>query len=900
MPRFLETSTGQFHFIHDAAAARYAILSHTWGSPREGGEQSYADIREIQALVAQELQETSSASASEASEEHSAAGPSILSHPRLSKKVKEFCRVAREAGYHIVWIDSCCIDKSSSAELSEAINSMFEWYSRADVCCVYLADVPEGDDLAEKRGRFRYSRWHRRGWTLQELIAPKRMVFFSRSWGFLGTKAGLASVLEKITGVDAAVLTGMTPLHSISVARRMSWASGRMTTLVEDEAYALMGIFGVQLSPIYGERSHAFVRLQEEIIRTIPDQSIFAWGPTCILPRLQTVDNPFGDLERRRAGEFRPHEAGLLAKSPGDFRHCRDVVSVSRKALSTLLGREDDSPHGLPPLLCVFTPEGVRITLPCIEFPSFPRSGDRGEGPLASGEGGNGSVRYLAVLRCRKGDGCFCALPLYRPSEREQEGLNVGAQPVKLSLPSTWNEEPWRVLLLNGSLPDGARSPLLVMDREVHIRRNTTTLIGDGSERETSRGQLTLVGYSWQVVLAPWCADALRALEFNISAIDRESEKSNAFTKYFRTVISHRIPAEDPKHNHVEEVHIQVTLRPSGGEICVRHLVKQPSVASDLPPADVAMIPSDNSNDRILQELNVVSLDGGAAARAFSWLAPTAVGDRYFLESGGLFKLHAGAAGLRAGAAARNVRLLRVTLRECEPSEQQRGPVAPRRSGRLKPMWFQLSVDLSSAYEDTASESAELLSPAKSPFVGWTLAGNLGGRAVQHPSAASPSEAEDLFQGKPAAVPTASASESPPDAIAASITLAHGAPPPGVNGGDYVSSHAIYSTVSCPSSSPSSSAPLGGETDSRLGREPCHAGRSPLGAPSAAPAALSESSRDHELGDDAANVIDDPRPWGATTVTSKNNTLSRGSSWSLVAALSLVSLVSYFVLRYMR
>ncbi|KAI0357652.1 HET-domain-containing protein [Trametes cingulata] len=247
MPRFLDTSTGQFRFIHDAATVRYAILSHTWRSPEEGGEHT------------------------------AAAGPSILSHPRLSAKIKEFCRVAREAGYDLVWIDSCCIDKSSSAELSEAINSMFEWYGRADVCCVYLADVPDGDDVMGANCDFRRSLWHRRGWTLQELIAPKRVVFFSCSWGFLGTKAGLAPLLEKITGVDAAVLTGMTPLHSISVARRMSWASARMTTLVEDEAYALMGIFGVQISPIYGERSYAFVRLQEEIIRTIPDQSIFAW-----------------------------------------------------------------------------------------------------------------------------------------------------------------------------------------------------------------------------------------------------------------------------------------------------------------------------------------------------------------------------------------------------------------------------------------------------------------------------------------------------------------------------------------------------------------------------------------------------------------------------------------------
>ncbi|EIW61117.1 uncharacterized protein TRAVEDRAFT_87287, partial [Trametes versicolor FP-101664 SS1] len=192
-------------------------------------------------------------------------------------KIKDACRVARNAGYQLIWIDSGCIDKSSSAELAEAINSMFELYRLADVCYVYLADVPDGDDPRGVDSQFQQSRWHARGWTLQELIAPKNVVFLTQNWAFLGTKAGLASILEQVTRVDVDILVGRAPVHSASVARRMSWAATRETTRVEDEAYSLLGIFDVHLSPIYGEGRNAFLRLQEEIIKSIPDQSIFAW-----------------------------------------------------------------------------------------------------------------------------------------------------------------------------------------------------------------------------------------------------------------------------------------------------------------------------------------------------------------------------------------------------------------------------------------------------------------------------------------------------------------------------------------------------------------------------------------------------------------------------------------------
>ncbi|EIW61175.1 uncharacterized protein TRAVEDRAFT_116171, partial [Trametes versicolor FP-101664 SS1] len=270
MPRFLHTWTGAFVWVEDPKQVSYAILSHTWRTPLQGGEQSYDHIRIFQDSLALYTLQNPPTSPIDP--------PTIFTHcPTLSDKIKGVCYIAREAGYQLLWMDSCCIDKSSSSELSEAINSMYEWYRLADVCYVYLEDVPIGPDPTRADSKFRTSRWHTRGWTLQELIGAERVVFLSNTWRLLGTKMGLAPTLAEITGVDHDILTGRVSVDSVSVARRMSWAAGRQTTRIEDQAYCLMGLFRVHMSPIYGEGTNAFLRLQEAIIRTIPDQTIFAW-----------------------------------------------------------------------------------------------------------------------------------------------------------------------------------------------------------------------------------------------------------------------------------------------------------------------------------------------------------------------------------------------------------------------------------------------------------------------------------------------------------------------------------------------------------------------------------------------------------------------------------------------
>ena len=175
------------------------------------------------------------------------------------------------------WVDTCCIDKSSSAELQEAINSMFEWYRKSTVCYVYLFDVADNPVLLPHNCDLSRARWFTRGWTLQELIAPVTARFYTRDWQCLGTKKSLADILARITSIPSRVLTGSVALESNSVAQRMSWASRRQTSRREDIAYSLMGIFSVNIPMLYGEGDRAFRRLQEEIIKSTDDHSIFAW-----------------------------------------------------------------------------------------------------------------------------------------------------------------------------------------------------------------------------------------------------------------------------------------------------------------------------------------------------------------------------------------------------------------------------------------------------------------------------------------------------------------------------------------------------------------------------------------------------------------------------------------------
>ncbi|KAH8588962.1 heterokaryon incompatibility protein-domain-containing protein [Bisporella sp. PMI_857] len=224
----------------------YAILSHTWGRD----EVLFEDMTAMNGYGAQKLGYA---------------------------KVRTACAKALGDGYKSIWIDTCCIDKKSSAELSEAINSMFRWYKKAKVCYALLSDVSTIEDIdkAKEKSEFWRSRWFTRGWTLQELLAPRKLEFFSSSWEYIGSKISLASYISKVTLINIEYLHGE-DLRSASVAQRMSWASRRTTTRTEDIAYCLLGIFDINMPLLYGEGDRAFRRLQDEILRTSNDESIFA------------------------------------------------------------------------------------------------------------------------------------------------------------------------------------------------------------------------------------------------------------------------------------------------------------------------------------------------------------------------------------------------------------------------------------------------------------------------------------------------------------------------------------------------------------------------------------------------------------------------------------------------
>ena len=271
----LNTKTGILHhFVDHTAVGEYGILSHVWGDD----EQTFQQVHEL---------------SSSATNDWEKADSSLLAG--LSPKIKEVCRFTASLGLSWVWVDTCCIDKTSSSELSEAINSMFQWYSESQVCVTYLADVPDSRDHEIREQAIRNSKWFTRGWTLQELIAPCAVLFVSSLWTWIGTKSTLAPLITEITGIDIEVLTFQRKLAEISVARRLSWASKRHTTRVEDQAYSLQGLFGVNMPTIYGEGQAAFRRLQEEIIKLYPDHTIYAWNNKSSISLLASSPSDFSD-----------------------------------------------------------------------------------------------------------------------------------------------------------------------------------------------------------------------------------------------------------------------------------------------------------------------------------------------------------------------------------------------------------------------------------------------------------------------------------------------------------------------------------------------------------------------------------------------------------------------------
>lgn len=268
--RLIDCETLKLREFNEIDVPEYVILSHTWGSE----EVSFQEM--------------------------TSPGKGLHGAKEGFHKIALFASVAARHDFKYIWVDTCCIRKDSSSELSEAINSMYTWYKNARRCYVYLDDV-DSDSTEE----LKKCRWLDRGWTLQELIAPEDVFFYNKHGEMLFAKEHRLGELSSLTGISQEVLLTCDPSLA-SIASRMRWAARRVTTRPEDMAYCLLGIFDVNMPMLYGEGRHkAFIRLQEEVMKRSDDQSLFLW---------------------RKKEQSYPTYLGLLAPSPREFVDSPDVV----------------------------------------------------------------------------------------------------------------------------------------------------------------------------------------------------------------------------------------------------------------------------------------------------------------------------------------------------------------------------------------------------------------------------------------------------------------------------------------------------------------------------------------------------------------------------------------------
>jgi hypothetical protein len=240
--RLINVKTFELEEFHDEKSVKYAILSHRW----ETEEVLYKDMMtESDRTRAKSL--------------------------KGWYKVEKCCEQAAVDKLSYVWVDTCCIDKSSSAELQEAINSMYRWYASSEVCYAYLSDVTASLRIRNSAASsaILYSEWFRRGWTLQELLAPEQLVFLDSQWFQLCSRESQAALLREALGIPKTILESGFKHTSDKpyVADIMTWANDRKITHIEDRAYSLLGLFDVHMPLLYGEGEKAFVRLQEEILK---------------------------------------------------------------------------------------------------------------------------------------------------------------------------------------------------------------------------------------------------------------------------------------------------------------------------------------------------------------------------------------------------------------------------------------------------------------------------------------------------------------------------------------------------------------------------------------------------------------------------------------------------------
>ncbi|KAF1951964.1 HET-domain-containing protein [Byssothecium circinans] len=261
--RLLHTRTLTFTEFRVSRVPDYAILSHRWLEY----EVSYSDMFNL----TDEIKQTNG-----------------------YKKIVHCCKQAASVGLDYVWIDTCCVNKQDKDEVAYAINAMFAWYRKSQVCYCYMYDVPKNDlDLEHKDSKFRTSQWFTRGWTLQELLAPLYLIFFNHDWEEIGTKSSFKGIIAEITGIAPSIVV-LNQGGDVSVAQRLAWAAERQTQVAADKSYCLTDLGTINsIGSVEEDEEKAFFRLQVQMLKTSDDQSLFCW--------------------QEPPGENRP-SAGLLAR----------------------------------------------------------------------------------------------------------------------------------------------------------------------------------------------------------------------------------------------------------------------------------------------------------------------------------------------------------------------------------------------------------------------------------------------------------------------------------------------------------------------------------------------------------------------------------------------------------
>ncbi|KAI9573358.1 hypothetical protein HD554DRAFT_861763 [Boletus coccyginus] len=295
--RLLNSRSKQLELLHHRTPRGYAIVSHRWG--HESEEVLFTDIGDQERT---------------------------RSKGRGYLKIQGSCAQAVQDNLDYVWLDTCCIDKSSSTELDEAINSMYKWYRDSEVCYAHLHDVSDPTKFTE-------SDWFSRGWTLQELIAPKCVKFYTKDWTLIGTRDSeeLIDRIAERTGISPEILRSRKIPREVTISQKMVWAAERETTKVEDKAYSLLGILEVHMNTTYGIEDEAFQDLQLKIIAKYADQTLFAWRSSHTITQPEDVEmddtdtapdpapDPAPDSVEDEPSAPSPNTTGLLASSPSQF-----------------------------------------------------------------------------------------------------------------------------------------------------------------------------------------------------------------------------------------------------------------------------------------------------------------------------------------------------------------------------------------------------------------------------------------------------------------------------------------------------------------------------------------------------------------------------------------------------